>query len=248
MAGMREAGEVVRRRARSEDDKRVVREAFVAAGRKLFARGEPGAVSLRAIAAEAGYSPGAIYAYFQDQHELFACIREHEIERAWLALSTQVASVKKPRERLIHLLGATADYWAERIDDFLLVFPRPTPGQHAAAATALPFAQTPVMRKMLGLYEQTVAAYFDTLPRAPMHAGIATDMLIASVHGTLMIPCMARTKTWSCSRAMVRQLVGAIVDGWERQLHIPYAAPRRKAAGDAPIARAKALLKADSER
>ncbi|MBV8379185.1 MAG: TetR/AcrR family transcriptional regulator [Paucibacter sp.] len=219
---MRKAGEVVLRRARSEEDKRAVREAFVAAGRKLFARGDPGAVSLRAIAAEAGYSPGAIYAYFQDQHELFACIREHEIERAWTALSAQIAGVADPRKRLIKLLGATADYWAERIDDFLLIFPRPVPGQPVGAPL---FTQTPVMRKMLDLYEQTVADYFGTLPRAPMKAGVATDMLIASVHGTLMIPCMARTKEWSCSRAMVRQLVGAVVDGWERQINLP--APRK---------------------
>jgi len=220
MRSPRKPGEPVLRRARSDADKRAVRDAFVAAGRKLFARGDPGAVSLRAIACEAGYSPAAIYAYFHDQHELFACIRAHEVEQAWIVLSAQVAGIDAPRARLVELLGATADYWAERVDDFLLVFPRPQPGPLPDGAA--PFPPTPVMRRLLCLYEQTVAAYFATLPRAPLDTVVATDMLVAAVHGTLMIPCIARAKQWSCSREMVRGLVGAVVDGWERQLGVPH--------------------------
>ena len=43
-------------RARSPEDKHKVREALIAAGRKLFTENPPSSVSLRRIAAEAGYA------------------------------------------------------------------------------------------------------------------------------------------------------------------------------------------------
>ena len=225
MAGLRKAGAngqggaSTLARARSAADKERVREAFVTAGRKLFSRGDPSCVSLRAIAAEAGYSPAAIYSYFSDQHELFTRIREQEIDRAVMVLQREIEGVMQPRERLLTLLTATAEHWVERMDDFLLIFPR-----HSASmpteppdANAVAFAETPVMRRMLTLYEGAVVDYFATLPQAPMDPLLATDMLIAAVHGTLMIPCMARTKKWNCSRTMVRHLVAAVIDSWDCQ-------------------------------
>ena len=233
MAGLRSSGQPKLARARSEADKQLVREAFVAAGRKLFSRGDPASVSLRAIAAEAGYSPAAIYSYFSDQHDLFTRIRELEIERAVVVLHREIEGVTEPRERLLKLLTATAEHWVERMDDFLLIFPR-----HSASmpteppdANAMAFAETPVMRRMLTLYEGAVVDYFATLPKAPMDPLMATDMLIAAVHGTLMIPCMARTKKWNCSRTMVRHLVTAVVECWDGQLN--------EAVSSKPVGRAR---------
>ena len=59
----REPKNEVLSRARTPEDKAKVRDAFIAAGRRLLAEGDPSRVSLRMIAAEAGYAPGAIYQY-----------------------------------------------------------------------------------------------------------------------------------------------------------------------------------------
>lgn len=210
--------EPVLKRARRPEDKQRVREAFVEAGRRLFARGEPSAVTLRAIAAEAGYAPSAIYQYFRDQHELFAAVREQEIDRACTELTRRVARTRDPRQRLEKLLMATVDYWAPRMDDFLLVFPPPNTTLPVAAPRREfpPFAETPVMRRILGLYEGAVGDFFRSLPRAPLTHRLATDLLLAAVFGTMVLRRMSRTKQWPEAKAMIRPLVRALLDQWSR--------------------------------
>jgi AcrR family transcriptional regulator len=200
-------------RARSPEDKGKVREAFINAGRKLFAEHPPSEVSLRKIAAEAGYAPGSIYQYFSDQRELFAHIRMHDMHAATEELRKKIARTRDPAKRVTKLFVATAEYWLDHMDDFLVIFP--APGRRTVPLPGgVLFGRSPVVQESLKLYYETVEDFFRTLPHPPMPPRLAADMLMAAVHGTIVFPYMTRTMEWSDTRTMVVRLVNTVVRQW----------------------------------
>lgn len=203
-------------RARSPEDKAKVREAFIAAGRKLFAEEEdPSSVSLRRIAAEAGYVPGAIYQYFADQQDLFFQVRAHDMHAATEQLRQLIARTRNPAKRVEKLFTGTADYWLNHMEEFLIIFPAPlTRTPVMPRPGSVPFGQSPVVQDSLRLYYETVEAFFETLPRPPMPPRLAADMLMAAVHGMIVFPCMTRTMDWSDTRTMVKTLVATVILQW----------------------------------
>lgn len=203
-------------RARSPDQKADVRAAFISAGRRLFADGDPSTVSLRRIAAEAGYSAGTIYRYFFDQQELFYEIRAEDMQASSDHLAKLISSLREPASRVHALFVGTADYWLAHMDAFIVLFPAPRSGATVltGAAGGEPFGRSAVVRRSLELYRNTVAELFDTLAQPPMPAPLAADLLIAAVHGTIVFPCMTRTMDWSDTRLMVDGLVTTVIRQW----------------------------------
>jgi AcrR family transcriptional regulator len=202
-------------RARSPQEKAEVREAFIAAGRRLLADEGPDAISLRRIAAMAGYAPGTIYQYFADHQELYFQIRAHDMQAATDILRALVARTRDPAKRVQKLFIGAAAYWLDHMDEFLVIFPPATRRELApVAAGRAPFGQSLVVQDSLELYYETVAQFFATLSRPPMPSRLAADMLIAAVHGTIVFPRMTRTMEWSDSRVMVDSLVKTIMRQW----------------------------------
>lgn len=202
-------------RARTPEDKAKVREAFIAAGRKLLAEEEDRSrISLRRIAAEAGYAPGAIYQYFAHQQDLFFQIRAHDMHAATQELRHHIGRTRDPARRVEKLFIGAADYWLGHMDEFLMIFPAASTAAAPVAAGGQPFGQSPVVMESLELYYEAVEGLWATLPKPPMPARLATDMLIAAVHGTIVFPCMTRTMEWSDTRMMVTKLVTTIVRQW----------------------------------
>lgn len=202
-------------RARTPADKAKVREAFIAAGRKLFADEDLSTVSLRRIAAEAGYAPGSIYQYFEHQQDLFFQIRAHDMHACTEQLRQLVARVRSPARRVLKLFIGTADYWLEHMEAFLVLFPAPTMRPSPVVSSdALPFAKSIAAQDGLKLYYETVEQYFQTLARPPMDVQLASDILIAAVHGMIVFPCMTRSMDWSDTRTMVKRLVTSVVADW----------------------------------
>jgi AcrR family transcriptional regulator len=205
----------VLRRARTVEDKAKVREAFIAAGRRLFADEDPSAVSLRRIAAAAGYAPGSIYQYFEDQQDLFFHIRAHDMHAATEQLRQLIARVRSPVRRVLKLFTGTADYWLEHMEEFLVIFPAPSVRRSVAVSSSgVPFGKSPAAQDSLQLYYHTVDEYFQTLVRPPMPSHLAADILIAAVHGMIVFPCMTRSMDWSDTRLMVKHLVADVVSEW----------------------------------
>ncbi|VTU24400.1 Bacterial regulatory proteins, tetR family [Variovorax sp. PBS-H4] len=202
-------------RARTPEDKAKVREAFIAAGRKLFADEDPSTVSLRRIAAAAGYAPGSIYQYFEHQQDLFFHIRAHDMHASTEQLRQSIARVRSPLRRVLKLFIGTADYWLEHMEEFLVIFPAPSVSRSPAVSIAgVPFGKSAAVQDSLALYYQTVDEYFQTLARPPMNPHLAADILIAAVHGMIVFPCMTRTMDWSDTRVMVKHLVNSVVADW----------------------------------
>ncbi len=65
-----------------ESDQREVREALLNAACRLFSRHGYSAVSLRALAAEAGVTPAMVHYYFGDKHGLYMAILEATVGEA----------------------------------------------------------------------------------------------------------------------------------------------------------------------
>ena len=208
---------VVLSRARTPEDKAKVREAFIDSGRKLFADEAPATVSLRRIAAAAGYAPGSIYQYFENQQDLFFHIRSHDMHVSTEQLRQLVARVRSPVKRVLRLFIGTADYWLEHMNEFLMVFPAPSADRVPAVRSAsVPFGKSAAAQDGLKLYRDVVDEYFQTLERPPMNAHLASDILIAAVHGMIVFPCMTRTMDWSDTRVMVKRLVTSVVSDWSK--------------------------------
>ena len=200
-------------RARSSEEKARVREAIIAAGRELFSRESPEQVSLRRIAAAAGYTPAAIYRYFKDQQELFAYIRERDMHDAVDFLCHLIARKRDPKQRVLALFIGTADYWLEHMDEFVVLFPAAGAPRPDADETQ-PFGRSAVVQRLLALYYDAVQALFESLPRPPMPHRLAADTLLAAVHGSLVFPLMTPTMEWSDRRTMVHKLVTSVVSHW----------------------------------
>lgn len=91
-------------------------------GRRLLATKGSRDVSLRSIAAAAGYSPGTIYQYFPDRRALLIAIREEDMLTAVIAFEMIAASEPDPEERVIKVFLGVARYWLENFDQYQTLF------------------------------------------------------------------------------------------------------------------------------
>ncbi len=208
-----------RGRAHRDEDKAKVRQAFVEAGRQLMATEDPAKVSLRAIAARAGYSPGSIYQYFQDHQALLIAIREVDMNAATDRFEDIARRIKDPVERVRELFLGTVAYWLAHLDQFDVLFSRPPSRPPLIDREGVPFGQSPAVLRSLGVYYAAVEALFATLPSPPMPARLAADTLIATTHGIVSFPRHTRTMQWSDTEAMAKAAVEALLAAWTETSH-----------------------------
>lgn len=98
-----------KRRAALRDHKR---KAILAAARRVCDRGGPEALTIRAVAAEAGYTPGAVYSYFDGIDELAIALTAEELGHLARRMREAAENAKSPGEALAaaarEALAATA--------------------------------------------------------------------------------------------------------------------------------------------
>lgn len=203
----------VRTRATTLEDKAEVRKAFIAAGRKLLADQPHGDVSLRRIAAEAGYTPGTIYQYFQDYHALLFAIREIDLQAATEKFEALAAAIDDPATRVRVLAKGSAKYWLQHPDQFDVLFSRP-PSKDATSDLHVIFGRSPVVQRALKVYYSTVDELFRTLQTSKISSRLAADTLIATTYGIVAFPRSTHTMRWSNQYRMAECAIDALVDNW----------------------------------
>ena len=208
----------VRTRAKTLEDKAEVRKAFIAAGRKLLADQPHGDVSLRRIAAEAGYTPGTIYQYFRDYHALLFAIREIDLQAATEKFEELAAEIDDPDTRVRVLAKGSAKYWLQHPDQFDVLFSRP-PSKDATSDVHFAFGRSPVVQRALKVYYSAVAELFKTLQSSEISSRLAADTLIATAYGIVAFPRNTHTMRWSNQYRMAECAIDALVDSW---LHTAY--------------------------
>jgi AcrR family transcriptional regulator len=107
-----------RRQAVSE----LKRGLILSAARQVFETEGLDGASLRAIAAQAGYTPAALYFHFQSKEEIYAEVLRDSLANLGQAIGKAVARVKAPAERLRAAAMAFFRYYADNPRDLDLGF------------------------------------------------------------------------------------------------------------------------------
>jgi AcrR family transcriptional regulator len=128
-----------RRRTRAEA-KRETREQLLAAAERVFRRDGYHGTSLERIAAEAGYTKGAVYSTFDSKASLFLALlavraarRRDELETVFAAAATARDFVAEAARRFARARAAESDWWAAVIE-FMAVVGRDPDLRHRYAA------------------------------------------------------------------------------------------------------------------
>jgi AcrR family transcriptional regulator len=118
------------RRARQREQ---VRNRILAAARGLFARHGFEAVTLRKIAAEIDYVPGAIYVHFHDKEELIRtlCLADFDSVTKTVA---PMAKIADPIDRIRRMGRAYVTFALEHPNSYRLLFMQASPYDHDARA------------------------------------------------------------------------------------------------------------------
>jgi AcrR family transcriptional regulator len=110
------------RQGRARAVQELKRGLILDAARKVFeVEGLDGA-SLRAIAAEAGYTPAALYFHFDSKEAIYAEVLQASLARVKDAVSGAVERSKEPAERLRAAAMAFFEFYAENPRDLDLGF------------------------------------------------------------------------------------------------------------------------------
>lgn len=202
------------KRARSAEEKEAVRQALIDAGRRAFAENDYAKVSLRSIAAEAGYTPAVVYHYFADRRALFRAVRETDLAVAVDLLGATMGNSPDPATRLRRLLVAMLKHWRAHFEQYEILFSgsRRQPAQRASEGT--PFGRTDVATRAYQLYQTAVRDFFETLPRHPMPLKLATDSIVVAIHGAVAVPMHLETMKWSAGEKLATAIADAFMIAW----------------------------------
>jgi AcrR family transcriptional regulator len=204
-----------RRRARSLGAKASLRDAIIEAGRRVFADEDYSKLSLRRIAAAAGYSPAVIYQFFRDRQALFLAVREGDLSKAIHAIERAAMRAPDPAARVRRLFTQSVKYWRAHPDQYEVLFMVPLHRPLPRYPDGGTFGESPAVQRAGRMWESAIQALFDTYPRHPLPLKLAADSIMVAMHGTVAAPAHMRTKNWSKSRALAESVVGAFLTSWE---------------------------------
>lgn len=106
------------RLARREREKLARREEILEAARRVFAAQGFHAATLEEIAAEAKYSKGALYGYFEGKEDLYASLLEEEFDRITSGIRRAMVEHQDPLDVLREAIRLKLRHHAERRDLF----------------------------------------------------------------------------------------------------------------------------------
>ncbi len=184
-------------------------------GRHAFASQSFDKVSLRGIAAAAGYAPSVIYRYFEDRQALFLAIREVDLDEALTAQERFASRIADPAERLRKLFTYAVKYWETHADHYEVLYARPRSRPEMFLKDGSRFGQSTLVRRSVALWESVLQELFNTLPRHPTHLKVATDTLLIALHGVIAIPSRMSGREWSPSHRLAGETIDLMLRGWQ---------------------------------
>ena len=152
-----------KRARRRADEKTATRGAILEAARRVAARDGARALSLRGVAAEAGFAPAALYGYFRNKDELLVALAAEDLSGVARAMRGAVQG------------GDTSAFAAAA--SLALAFLRDTETM-AAASAALPALEGEAARHFNGRLIQVLTALSDATGRPAGNRGEQTDVIL----------------------------------------------------------------------
>jgi len=98
------------------------KERIMNAALRIFAESGLNGASIRAIAKACGYTPGAIYPYFESKEHLYAEILTGSLQRIDAILLQAKVSDNDPQDKLEAVVLAVYDYYTSHIEEFRLSY------------------------------------------------------------------------------------------------------------------------------
>jgi AcrR family transcriptional regulator len=121
MRSVSDESAIAARRLTREQSKAQTRQRLLAAARSVFARRGYHGASVEEIAAEAGFSTGALYSNFDGKEDLFLALMDHEIDAYCAEIEAEVDGVSSIADRA----RDGARHWMEIVErepEMLMLF------------------------------------------------------------------------------------------------------------------------------
>jgi AcrR family transcriptional regulator len=192
-------GAAVRRERQREELRGEIQDA----ARAIFLRDGYQSFSMRKLAAAIGYSPGAIYLYFENKDALFGSLVEEAFARLHESLrALSGAKEKDPAQVLRRGLRLYVAWGLEHADHYQIAFLLP-------AASRGPY-------KVHGAFDVLRTMVADCLPPGPgrgSHVEAASQAVWAAVHGITSLLIQRPTFPWQSREGVIRRVLDSAVDG-----------------------------------
>jgi AcrR family transcriptional regulator len=203
------------RRARKEEDKTKVREQILAAARSEFAQHDPADVSLRRIAAAAGYAQGTIYQYFADRRALLIAVKIESYEKLYRQLLDIEHNVSDARARLKEMFRRYLSFWLANSTDFKIIFST-SAIEERQTKDGYSFADTEVSQGTSKAFMRAVDDFFLQNGRRVDRKTVAimTSTLYSAIQGTISTRMQIPTIQWPRSEIMGEILLDSVLDAW----------------------------------
>jgi AcrR family transcriptional regulator len=176
-------------------------ELLAAAGRLLAAKGDPEAVTLRAVAREAGIAAPSVYLQFADRDALLQAVFVEHFAEFQQAIEAAGAASDDPAQRLLRGCLAYLRFAEERPGSYRVIFETTYPRW-----PELTTAELPGMAAFQVLVDGVAACITAGQARPGDSFQIATDIWVA-MHGMVSLRQRLSAFPWP---AMEQQLIGIL--------------------------------------
>jgi len=200
-----------RARARSPEEQAKVRRRFVDCARAVFAKEGAHGLTMRRLAAEAGYSPGTIYLYFPGRSELLREVWKEDLVALRDTMTRAVEDAgRDPVERLRALLWAYARFWFEQPDHFKAMFLE-VERQYVSERAA--FAEDDSVQEVHRLLREETGKALAEGRLQGDDVNVVCQSLLAAVHGVVALHIGNAGFPWSPRDRMVDTVLSGMLRG-----------------------------------
>lgn len=211
-----------RTRARGDDDKALVRQTLLNVATTFFGKNSFDAVSMRAVAEAAGYTPGTIYQYFASKTALYICVKEEAFNEVLSRLEKASKKEQDARRRLSIVMTAYVGFWVDNSDHFKSLFSMSGTIEDRRMPDGTLFGESYTAVRAFQLFDTLVSEFFESLgARLPTALNATmTSSLLAACHGAVSLPFGAMTMKLPDSRLMSSVLIDATLTAWEEKVRL----------------------------
>jgi AcrR family transcriptional regulator len=203
-----------RRRNPRGEGSRLKGELLAAAERIVGRSGSKEAITLRAVAREAGVSAPSIYAHFADAQAIVDCLVDNTFDHLSEILEEARDSYETPRERLVSLCSAYLRFAAEEPHSYLILFE----SQRGSDACETSLAGDPSSTESrgsvaLGLLVDAIQDYLDSCDSTNADARTTSIVVWSALHGYASLTARSPKFPWPASS---EEVVDMLVSGLDR--------------------------------
>ena len=191
---------------------RLREDILAAAARILETTGSDDAVTLRAVAREAGITAPAIYAHFDDRDAIRFTVIEQTFTELATVLTTAAEAQDEPVARLRAVCHAYLDFAADRPHHYRLLFERHRIARGADAGPAATDVQSIVGADAFGVLVQAAAACIQTEASTANDPAATATRVWIGLHGQATLQSSLPWFPWPPAEHLADDIMRRLAD------------------------------------